>query len=761
MRMSILSLLIVGCLAGWSGAGAQTTIGRQLADQYAIDADGDLTRGLTWLPADYKANPERKYPLIIFLHGKGEAGTGIGGLSKLIGAGLPQRIAEGFDAAAVNPADGKTYQFIVISPQAGEWSYRYQQVRYILADVLKRYRVDTRRIYVTGSSAGGEGTWSCVTNDSSFARNIAAIVTCSSTELSFPGEKASVSSISARYGVKVWCLAGQNDGLTPITKRYIDSINAARPAVPAKFTYIEKIGHSSWNEAYNPLFRPRRGYYDKFAEYAIVMPDDNGSPVPGRGPDSLNVYEWMLLYSTDGKISGLPAARAKAVVKVVKEKEPAGGAGKGGAEGAANATGGVAALERKGGGGCGHGMRYVLMPNQDSGFFGGHSAVLKYHPGDTLDFPSRYTWTYIALDGYRGSPSCPLVMINSGGQTHTTTGINIANSTYVKVTGSGVKGEQYGFYLTGKDPAMRGQGPFAVVITNRSKNVEVERVYIHNVGIGFDVKSEGECADSLNYPNWVLDSVSIHDNKIVGIWNEAMYIGNTSPDNAANSYDPRPIDCGGQKLYPMPMRVGNIRVYNNYVDSTGRGGIQVAAASKGMSEIYHNVIRHSGMNGDDAQGTAISVGAYTHAYIHDNVISNTFTWGIASLGGSGTGVVLRIENNRIDSSGYLAHYDLAHTDKRRIDPATEPVYPNELNWPYPIELGTRPTLFRDSTTFSIRGNTLGKYRNRGAAIQLRDARETITRWGNIVCGNKMMDGRPASVYADPGNKEIHYSTDCK
>jgi hypothetical protein len=758
------------CLIGWSASFAQATIGRQMVDEFPIDGNGARTYGLTWLPEDYAGNPKKTYPLIIFLHGRGESGTGVAGLNKLIGTALPQRIADGFQPAAVNPRDGQRYSFIVVSPQAPDWSYRYQQVRFILADVLKRYHIDPTRIYITGNSAGGEGAWSCVTNDSSFTRSIAAIVTCSSTDLSYPAEEKNVRLISARYGVKVWSLVGENDGLAGITRRYIDMINAAKPEVPAKFTYIEKIGHSAWNEGFNPVFRPRKSYYGASAAYASVIPDDDGSPVAGQGPDSLNVYEWLLLYTSRYPVPPLVASSVAssvvvpARVEVVTEKKLKAVAAKPGATKPGATKSMKVGQPTVRAGGCGHGNRYTITPNQDSGFFVNMNRAdgPQYHPGDTLAFSGRYNWTYISLNNYRGSTSCPLVLTNTDGPTHTTTGISISNSSYVKVTGSGVKGVQYGFFMTGKDPNFRGQGPFAVVIMNRSKNVEVERVYIHNVGIGFDVKSEGDCADSLNYPNWVLDSISIHDNRIVGIWNEGMYLGNTSPDNAANSYDPRPIDCGGRKIYPMPMRVGNIRVYNNYVDSTGRGGIQLASASGGMSEIYHNTIRHSGLNGDDAQGTGISVGAYTHAYIHDNTIINTFSWGIASLGGSGTGRVLRIENNRIDSSGFLVHYDLVRTSKSRIDPAQEPVFPNTLPWPYPIELGTRPTLFKDSTTFWIKGNILGKYKNRYAAIQLHDEHDGITRGGNVICGNKNMDGTPAKVLADKtAKREIRYSTDCR
>src|SRR5205085_1026889 len=97
---------------------------------------------------------------------------------------------------------------------------------------------------------------------------------------------------------------------------------------------------------------------------------------------------------------------------------------------------------------------------------------------------------------------------------------------------------------------------------------------------------------------------------------EGMYIGNTSPDNAVDSYDPRPVDCNGSIVYPRPMRNGNTKIYNNIVDSTGRGGIQLASASNGISEIYGNTVKHTGMNGNDAQGIGISVGTYTRANIH-------------------------------------------------------------------------------------------------------------------------------------------------
>lgn len=403
-------------------------------------------------------------------------------------------------------------------------------------------------------------------------------------------------------------------------------------------------------------------------------------------------------------------------------------------------------------------QRKYLTPKLDSGYYLGPPQIFLFHPGDTIVLKAPYAWSYLTVEGFRGTPDKPLVIINEGGVVKFKDGIRLINDSYVKLTGTG-SSDPYGF-LVEQNAKGRPLTGGAIQVGRRSKNVEVDHINIHNCGIGFVCETNEDCADSLNYPNWVLDSISIHHCRIVGIWNEGMYIGNTSPDNAPDSYDPRPVECGGKKIYPMPMRNGNIRVYENYVDSTGRGGIQLASASKGMSEISHNIVRHCGLNGDGAQGTGISVGTYTRVSIHDNIVSNTYTWGIASLGGSGTGTVLRIENNKIDSSGYLTHYKLANTERYFIDPAKEPVYPAELDWPFAIEVGTRPTLFKDSTTFSIRNNTIGLYKSRKAAIQIQDKMRTLTRSGNVICGNKnTTDGKPATVYIENPKGEIRVK-DC-
>src|SRR5215210_7677250 len=82
---------------------SQTTVGRQLVDQYQISPYNTTTQGLTWLPTDYNVNTTQKYPLILFFHGSGEGGDGISGLYHLTTQGLPRTIANGFNPEAINP----------------------------------------------------------------------------------------------------------------------------------------------------------------------------------------------------------------------------------------------------------------------------------------------------------------------------------------------------------------------------------------------------------------------------------------------------------------------------------------------------------------------------------------------------------------------------------------------------------------------------------------------------------------------------------
>src|SRR5690606_1918172 len=112
---------------------------------------------LQYLPDGYHGNTN-KYPVVISLHGIVERGTSstdraaiIRDLPRVANVGLPKYVRQ-----------GKKYPFILISPQLkdkyGSWPPSY--IIQVLKHVKKTLRIDDRRVYLTGLSLGGYGTWS-------------------------------------------------------------------------------------------------------------------------------------------------------------------------------------------------------------------------------------------------------------------------------------------------------------------------------------------------------------------------------------------------------------------------------------------------------------------------------------------------------------------------------------------------------------------------------------------------------------------------
>jgi len=120
-----------------------------------------------------------------------------------------------------------------------------------------------------------------------------------------------------------------------------------------------------------------------------------------------------------------------------------------------------------------------------------------------------------------------------------------------------------------------------------------------------------------------------------------MYLGSTGQNGD------RPNACGKS---PYPMRLSNVSVHDNIVDSTGRGGIMLSGADKGTNVIYNNKISRCGFEWNSYQGNGIVIGGNAYATIHDNTISNTLCDGIWVLGVGTTYVT----HNNISNSGYLA-----------------------------------------------------------------------------------------------------------
>src|ERR1700760_557768 len=121
-------------------------------------------QALLYLPSDYSTSGKR-YPLLVFCHSASEAadgssaGTGLAKIYNQAQKGGPAYYIEHgqWPATFTNPVNGAQEQFIVVSPQAGDWSINGDQLANIVNYLVATYRVDVNRIHLTGVSAGGQG----------------------------------------------------------------------------------------------------------------------------------------------------------------------------------------------------------------------------------------------------------------------------------------------------------------------------------------------------------------------------------------------------------------------------------------------------------------------------------------------------------------------------------------------------------------------------------------------------------------------------
>ena len=197
------------------------------------------------LPDGYGDDPDKKWPLIVFLHGVGERG---GDVRRVASWGPPKLINE-----------GKAVPAIVVSPQCPQgrwWPHEVVALSKLLDHVEATQRVDPDRVYLTGLSMGGFGAvaWAAA-EPQRFA--------CLSVVCGGGDDPFTAASLSA---LPCWFFAGTAD---PVVKpQYaIDLYNGVKLAGgrDVRLTLYRGVGHESWVPAYGEqrlwdwMFAQKRG----------------------------------------------------------------------------------------------------------------------------------------------------------------------------------------------------------------------------------------------------------------------------------------------------------------------------------------------------------------------------------------------------------------------------------------------------------------------------------------------------------------------
>jgi len=211
--------------------GQEKKASTQIPSQFRATVSRDLSLDfLLQLPEGYDApeNADKKWPLLVFLHGAGERGTDLEQLKK---HGPPKLIEA-----------GHRFPAIVISPQcpADSW-WTSEPVLELIDHAEKTHRVDPSRLYLTGLSMGGYGSWHFA---SLAPHRFAAVVPVCGGGVPYHMRKLT--------SLPIWVFHGQKDAVVPLEEsdRLVKALEKnGNPNV--KFTVYPEAGHDSWTAAYD------------------------------------------------------------------------------------------------------------------------------------------------------------------------------------------------------------------------------------------------------------------------------------------------------------------------------------------------------------------------------------------------------------------------------------------------------------------------------------------------------------------------------
>ena len=202
-------------------------------------------RYLSYVPKDYEADPGKAWPLVIYLHGGSDRGSD---LKKLYSSGIPDQVYR-----------GREFPFVMLAPQCPEhlrWSTD-DWFESFFEEATARYRIDADRVYLTGPSLGGSGTWYIAAR---YPGTFAAIAPMSgfTSHLDFIDEN-----IERLYEVPVWAFHGQRDTVVPFeeTERIVRKLEGRNKNL--KFSAEPDLGHEIHWQVY-----PGREIYDWFLRHS-------------------------------------------------------------------------------------------------------------------------------------------------------------------------------------------------------------------------------------------------------------------------------------------------------------------------------------------------------------------------------------------------------------------------------------------------------------------------------------------------------------
>jgi predicted esterase len=292
-----------------------------------IGGTGFFNGLLEYLPPSYSlpANSSKNYPVIIFFHGYASRGFGSSAelcrLFKDKGSDLATHLSipgrvERQTSNFAPTVTGTTHEFIVISPQFNQYTRlvsgtpdhfpSFNEVEDVIDYVEANYRIDPRRIYLTGLSNGANMITEYAASSLERAKRVAAIMPvalCSQVDHVNNTSRGIDATYIGQAKLKTWFVYCEIDGCgatgtvaetdMDVPQGWVNAIKAVPGNEPPRYTILRNLNpatlyncsdtllHDAWSRAYDPNFTASFNYV-------------NGDPSTGTNDGvNQNIYEWF------------------------------------------------------------------------------------------------------------------------------------------------------------------------------------------------------------------------------------------------------------------------------------------------------------------------------------------------------------------------------------------------------------------------------------------------------------------------------------
>lgn len=193
-----------------------------------VTVDGQEFKYAVYVPPTY--DPSKPQPTIIFLNGHGECGTD----------GMIQTTQGLGNAIKASP---EKWPFLVIFPQKQVGDEKWEDEEAMVLGILKKceaeYNIDKSRLYLTGISQGGHGTWAIGSRNADL---FAAIVPICGW-----GDEKIAAGLTK---MPIMAFHGDVDSAVPVQESYDMERFLKDAGGSCKLTIYPGVDHNSWDKAY-------------------------------------------------------------------------------------------------------------------------------------------------------------------------------------------------------------------------------------------------------------------------------------------------------------------------------------------------------------------------------------------------------------------------------------------------------------------------------------------------------------------------------